>query len=103
MAKKNSMILTQDEIYKIQKHDLVMQNKHLEKQINLLQRQNLQLTYELQMAKLTTSGELIARSIDDKIESHKQYMKSIADLKGIEGKWSFNPDSGEITKEGYNE
>ena len=94
MAKKKllPLQLTNDEMFSIQRHDFKLKEKALEKQIA-------QLKQEIFFMKSNAELRLIQEAIDGRIKSNASYMKELANARGIEGKWSFNPDSGEIIKE----
>lgn len=104
MARKKKVVektprVTSEQIRVIERHDSLIRELTLEFKNKELSKNNLVLNYELAMSKYNTESQLLKKSINDKIESHKHFMKEIACELGIEGRWSFNPDTGDIIKE----
>lgn len=103
MVKKRKRInktrLTQEEMDSIVKFDEYNNLKTIELKNLDLQRRLLDTQYQLDAVNLANKKALFQKSLSDRIEVHKERMKLMASSRGIDDKWSFNPDSGDIIME----
>lgn len=103
MAKRKTKIdktkLTQAEMDSIRKFDEYNNLKAIELKNTDLQRRLLDVQYQLDAVNLANKKSLFQKALKDRMEVHKEKMKLMADSRKIEGKWSFDPDSGAIIME----
>jgi len=97
--KKKKTSLTDKELQRIDKHHATISMEKLELKYIQLEAKNLQLSYQLSMNDLNKRIEKKSSDTEARIKAHTAYMKNLSDLCGIDGKWSFNPETGEIIKE----
>lgn len=100
MARKNmKTTLTEEELNVIQVHEESTAKDNLHLTIEKMKVDKLNLQYQLEHLKLSNSVSLMQKNINDKIKTHKEFMKEIANKRKIKGKWSFDPITGDIITE----
>ncbi len=97
--KKKKTSLTNKEIARIEKHGLVMETESLKLTLLKAKLEIVKLKAQSDMREFEQSIKLQHKSIGEKTDAHSIYMKSLASLCDIKGKWSFDPETGEINKE----
>lgn len=91
--------LTQAQLDRICRNDIELHCKNLELDKARLTQQLSAVKYENESMRINESMRLLQKSFNDKIESNSSYMKCLAESHGVDSKWSFQPESGEILVE----
>lgn len=98
--KKVDMYLSEEELLTIRLSEKEVEIAVKDGHISKHKREILDLQYKVSILTIENESRLIKESLNDKIKSQQNKLKCMATKRNIEGKWSYNPETREVVKEG---